>query len=200
MDETIEKFTSSGKHVVIKGDFNIDLLKCDKSSYSHDFMSSLQSCYLIPTIDKPTRVRSSFATLIVKIFIKNPNQVVTCKNIVSDISDHFSQFCILKSVKDKVKVNKFKVRNFSQFSANCVNAELSLVDWNAIFETKLYDVNDLFSSFHNKFNKLVNKHAPMKTISNRKAKQLSKPWITQGLRTSIKIKNKLYASGDVQNL
>ena len=200
MDETIEKFTSSGKHVVIKGDFNIDLLKCDTSSYSHDFMSSLQSCYLIPTIDKPTRVRSSFATLIVKIFINNPDQVVTCKNIVSDISDHFSQFCILKSVKDKVKVNKFKVRNFSQFSANCVNAELSLVDWNAIVETKLYDVNDLFSSFHNKFNKLVNKHAPMKTISNRKAKQLSKPWITQGLRTSIKIKNKLYASGDVQNL
>ena len=137
LDETIEKFTSSGKHVVIKGDFNIDLLKCDTSSYSHDFMSSLQSCYLIPTIDKPTRVRSSFATLIVKIFINNPDQVVTCKNIVSDISDHFSQFCILKSVKDKVKVNKSKVRNFSQFSANCVNAELSLVDWNAIVETKM---------------------------------------------------------------
>ena len=31
-DETIEKFTSSGKHVVIMGDFNIDLLKCDPSS------------------------------------------------------------------------------------------------------------------------------------------------------------------------
>ena len=37
----------------------------------------------------------------------------------------------------------------------------------------------------------------MKIISNRTAKQLSKPWITQGLRTSIKIKNKLYASGDI---
>ena len=71
------------------------------------------------------------------------------------------------------------------------------MNWNAIVETKLCNVNDLFSSFYNKFNKLVNKHAPMKTISNRKAKQLSKPWITQGLRTSIKIKNKLYASGDV---
>ena len=88
--------------------------------------------------------------------------------IVSDISDHFSQFCILKSVKDKVKVNKFKVRNFSQFSADCFNAELSQVDWNAIVETKLCNqVNDLFSPFYNKFNKLVNKQAPMKTISNR---------------------------------
>ena len=90
-------------------------------------------------------------------------------------------------MKDKAKVNKFKVRNFSQFSADCFNTELSQVDWNAIFETKSCDMNDLFSSFYNKFNKLVNKHA----------KQFSKPWKTQGLLTSIKIKNKLYASGDI---
>ena len=55
-------------------------------------MSSLQSCYLISTIDKPAQVRSSSATLIDDIFINNPDQVVTCENIVSDISDHFSQF------------------------------------------------------------------------------------------------------------
>ena len=98
-----------------------------------------------------------------------------CGNIVPDISDHFSQFCILKSVKDKVKVNKFKVRNYLRFCADCFNTELSQVDWNAIVETKSYNVNYLFSSFYNRFNMLVNKRAPMKTISNRKAKQLPKP-------------------------
>ena len=71
------------------------------------------------------------------------------------------------------------------------------MDWKAIVERNSCDVNKLFSSFYNKFNKLVNEHAPMKIISNRKAKQLSKPWITQGLRTSIKIKYKFYVSGDV---
>ena len=86
-DETSEKFTSSGKHVVNMGDFNINLLKCDSSSYSQEFMSSLQSCYLIPTIDKPTRVRSSSATLIDNIFINNPDQVVTCGNVVSDTTE-----------------------------------------------------------------------------------------------------------------
>ena len=39
----------------------------------------------------------------------------------------------------------------------------------------------------------------MKTISNGKAKQLSKPWIAKGIRKSIKVKNKLYASGDTAN-
>ena len=55
-------------------------------------MSSLQSCYLISTIDKPAQVRSSSATLIDDTFINNPDQVVTRGNIVSDISEHFSQF------------------------------------------------------------------------------------------------------------
>ena len=63
-DETIEKFTSSGQHVVIMGDFNIDLLKCGSSSYSHDFMYSLQRWYLIPTMNKP-----EFVALLLFLFI-----------------------------------------------------------------------------------------------------------------------------------
>jgi len=35
----------------------------------------------------------------------------------------------------------------------------------------------------------------MKKLSNRKAKQLSKPWMTNGIKAAIKVKNKLYASG-----
>ena len=126
--ETIEKLASSGKHIVIMGDFNIDLLKCASSTYSHDFLTSLQSCFLIPTIDKPTRVRSTSATLIDNIFINNPDQVVASGNINSDISDHFSQFCILKSMRDKIKIKKLKVRGFSRFSRDNFDSDLSNVD------------------------------------------------------------------------
>ena len=178
------------------GDFNIDLLKCESSNYSHDFLSSFQSCYLTPAIDKPTRVRSTSATLIDNIFITNPDKVVACGNLISDISDHFSQFCILKTMKHKSRVKKSKIRDFSRFSSDRLNAGLSNVNWNALFANESSDVNNVFSSFYNKFNKLVNKHAPMKTISNRQAKQFSKPWITKGLRKSIRVKNKLYASDD----
>ena len=62
-EETIEKLTSTGKHLYIVGDFNIDLLKSETSCYSHDFSVALQSCYLIPTIDKSARVRNNSATL-----------------------------------------------------------------------------------------------------------------------------------------
>jgi hypothetical protein len=46
--------------------------------------------------------------------------------------------------------------------------------------------------FYNKLNKLTNKHAPLKLISKRKIKQSAKPWITKGIKKSIKIKNKLF--------
>ena len=43
---------------------------------------------------------------------------------------------------------------------------------------------------------MVNKHAPMKTLSKRRGKILSKPWITKGIRTSIRIKNNLFFNAD----
>ena len=61
-------------------------------------------------------------------------------------------------------------------------------------------VDKCFSSFHNKHNKLINKHAPFKILLKGKAKQFSKPWITKGLRKSVKnkkIKNRLFYSGDI---
>ena len=58
------------------------------------------------------------------------------------------------------------------------------------------DINKSFSTFHNKLNKLLNKHAPLKPISKRSLRKQQKPWITKGIRRSIKIKNSLYYSGD----
>ena len=93
---------SDDKDVYIMGDFNIDLLKCESSQISQDFLLSLRSCYLIPTVDKPVRVHRT-ATLIDNIFVNNPDQLVASGNIISDISDNFSQFCITTSEKDKLQ-------------------------------------------------------------------------------------------------
>ena len=52
--------------------------------------------------------------------------------------------------------------------------------------------------FTNKLNKLINKHAPVKSVSRCKLKQFSRPWITRGLRKSIKMKNALFTSSDIR--
>ena len=93
-DESLEKY-SNEKPVYVLGDFNLDLLKSETCRFSHDFLLSLQSCHFLPTIDKPTRVHRSSATLIDNIFTNCPEQHIMSGNIVSDISDHFTQFCII---------------------------------------------------------------------------------------------------------
>lgn len=66
----------------------------------------------------------------------------------------------------------------------------------SILSNATNDMDKMFSSFYSEFNKIVTKHAPMKTLSRREAKRCSKPRITKWIRTSIKIKNKLYLSGN----
>ena len=56
-DDCCEKLATYDKPVYIIYEFNIDLLKTEKSPYSHNFLLSLQSYHLKPTID---RVRSLF--------------------------------------------------------------------------------------------------------------------------------------------
>ena len=190
-NETLEKLTSTGKTVYLLGDFNLCLLKTETSQHSQDFLMALQSCYLLPTIDKPTRVHKTSASLIDNIFVTNPEKILISGNIVTDVSDHFSQFCILTSARDKVTKKTIKKRDFSNFSPVQFNKDLSEVNWDDIV-SKANNIDNLFSSFYRQMNKAVNKNAPIKIISQRKLKQLAKPWITNGIRTSIKIKNKLY--------
>ena len=50
--------------------------KIETCNYSRDFLLALQSCYLPPTIDKPTRVHKNSASLVDNIFVNNPEQVL----------------------------------------------------------------------------------------------------------------------------
>ena len=91
---------------------------------------------------------------------------------------------------------KKKVRDFSKFSEENFRYDISQVNWDALFLNNNNNANKIFSSFYTKLNKIINQHAPFKILSKRKLRQLSKPWITKGIKMSIKVKNKLYALGD----
>ena len=96
---------------------------------------------------------------------------------------------------EKYKGKTIKLRDYSKFSAVRFDDDLSNVHWGDILSSGKNNVDVLFSSFYNKFNTIVNKHALMKKLSGRKRKVLSKPWITTGLKVSIRMKNKLYTFG-----
>ena len=193
-EETIDRYSATGKSIYILGDVNINILRSVTCNYAQQFLNCLQSYALLPTIDKPTRVYNDSATLIDNIFINKFGNYSVSGNIVSDVTDHFSQFCILKTTVEIAQPKKIKLRDYSKFSQRTFLQELSELTWDSTSSAK--DPSKSFSIFYNKLNKLLNRHAPFRTLSKRKSKQLAKPWVTKGLRKAIKIKNELFYSGD----
>ena len=137
------------------------------------------------------------ATLIDNILVNNVKGTVSSGNVVSDVTDHFMQFCIFHSGKKRTIPPRQKNRDYSRFSEGIFHFELSQIEWDSIINDNQNDIDRTFSIFFNTLNKLVNKHAPLKPVSKRQANRFMKPWITKGLRKSIKIKNALFYSGDI---
>ena len=137
--------------------------------------------------------------MIIYILTNKVDVEITSGNIISDISDHYSQFCISHNFIQRPKCGKQKRRDFSGYSRSKFNFELSDALVSQTNFSDQFDVDTAFSYFYNTLLALVDKHAPLKTVSNRKLKQFSIPWIASGLRKSIKIKNSLLQSGDLLN-
>ena len=55
-----------------------------------------------------------------------------------------------------------KMRDYPKFSADCFVKDLSQVDWDRMIASGAYCPDRLYSTFYNKYNKIVNKHAPIK--------------------------------------
>ena len=85
---------------------------------------SAHSFNLIPTIDKPTQAHITLATLIDNIFTNDLDQFFVSGNIVSDLADHFSQFCISRHPTSRVLSVSPKVRDYSNFSPETPSNQL----------------------------------------------------------------------------
>ena len=66
--------------------------------------------------------------------------------------------------------------------------ELRNEKWKSVYNSS--DANESLTRFLHTFNRISNKHAPIKSIKI-KGKS-NKPWITKGLKKSIKVRNQLY--------
>ena len=98
-DETLERLSNSSKSIYVMTDANINLLRYETCKHAQSFLHILQSLCFSP-IDKPTRVHNASATLIDNIYDAH----ILSGNIVSDVSDHFSQFCVCRPLGGKIKL------------------------------------------------------------------------------------------------
>ena len=180
------------KEVILLGDFNIDLIKSNSNANASEFLDVIYSSNLLPHITSPTQLTSRSHTLIDNIF-SNINEECTSGNIINTISDHLGQFLIIPNCSYSYNSKKeIFQRNFKNFKEQNFLSDLKKIDWDTVFSDCKQDVDLSYKKFLDKITKLLDIHAPVKKLSHKEKKSLSKPWLTKGILQSIKQKNVLY--------
>ena len=110
VEEAVDRYSATVKPICLLGDVNINICRAQTCNYAQQFLDCLQSYALLPTTDKPTRVHNHSATLVENIFT-NKFCEYFARNIVSDIADHFSQFCIVQSSIETTQPVKITIRD-----------------------------------------------------------------------------------------
>ena len=166
-----EKSIVENKEVLLLGEFNIDLLKCDSNKNVSDFLDIIYSTNLLPNITSPTRLTSHSQTLIDNIFSSVINDDCIACNLISPISDHHAQFLIISSYTIITQNSKKDICkwNFKHFSS-----KKFIIDLEKVSEGS---VNKLFRIF------LIKLQIYLTTmcLSLSLVKSSNKPWLTKGI-------------------
>jgi len=189
------------KNIILSGDYNIDLLKCEENNVTNNFLDFIIGNSLIPRITLPTRFGKTTGTLIDNFFLKTSDEYscTTAGIIRSHISDHLPYFITLdyfentkpnKSCRGN-KLIKISTQNFKSMT----EFKCDLQKNKAELENILSDNPD--SSYY-KFSKIIqtlsDRHFPVKYEKFSKYKHKINKWVTDGILNSIKHRDKLYVS------
>ena len=101
---------------------------------------------------------------------------------------------IINKLSTLPKNYKLFKRGYSKRDSEALISEVRNVNWSEVLgsESGATDVNTVFQSFYDRITEIINKHAPIRKLSRKEIKSLSKPWVTPGIKTSIRNKDKFY--------
>ena len=169
----LDKLSNENKDIMIMGNFIINLINYNDGKNTGNFLDTIFSQSFLPyIITTPTRITRNTKTLINSIYYNKPlNNIISgnLSRIMINRQRCYENFDILKFKADLVKVN---------WDGFCL----------------ISNPNYALSHFLNIVNKLLDKHAPYKTIKYSKPQYETESWITPGFANAIRNKNKLYKS------
>ena len=191
-EQTLDKLSDCNKEIYLLGDFDIDLLKVDDDNKIDEFYNLISSNFLIPHITLPTRITATSRTLIDNIYSNNQNFANAISgNLTASISDHLPQFIVVpkdETITSK-KQNVFKCE--INFDKESLIADFINTNWDAVLSINQCNPNVSFDNLNNKVEEIVNKHLPLKKLSKKELRIQAKPWITRGIRSSMKRRDRL---------
>ena len=186
-------YKSKSKKCYLVGDLNRNLLGDKINTKVKDYLYLTFKNFLIPLMNKPTRIPKANATLIHHIATNNSLNTYSSTGIVkSGISDHFPIFLItsaqyLHNIQNKTTIRK---REINEKSRQYFTEILNKVNWKHLYS--LTGTNLAYEYFLRTFSGLYNHAFPIKEVSVKFLKNVFNPWMTKGMEKSSKKKQKLY--------
>ena len=130
METTLNRISDENKEIYICGDFNSDFLKMDKTINYKKFYEQMYSYGLLPQITQPARVTDNTATIVDNIFTNNMDDKIFSGNIITDFSDHYTQFVsVVREKIDYKSIKRFKW-DYSKFSEDSFTDDVSIQNFN----------------------------------------------------------------------
>ena len=191
LSDMFGKILSEHKYVYVFGDFNVNTMSSViGNANTQEFKDIFSSNYCLPLITKPTRVTNSCSSLIDNIYSNVPINTGKCNSGILEvsISDHYAIFAIDNSTHTKAIASNVTKRSFCNKNIENFKRCLTNQSWDFVFESE--DLQAAFSRFQGvidvHFNTNFKLHTFTRTYINRH------PWMTEALRTQIRLKNNKY--------
>ena len=200
-----DKVNKERKKGVFLGDFNINLLDFGKKKEVDKFIDTASSHNFFPTITFPTRITDSSSTLIDNIYISPDDIDYESGNLLSGISDHLAQFLIPVSKEVHEPRESVSYRDWLSWNKVDFVDQFKNTRWKDLLRLHSDDADYSFEKFFEKLNKMIETHVPLKNISKKQSKRVSKPWITKGIKRSISnrdnlLKRSLRTKGELRSV
>ena len=188
--DILQTIQTENKLCYIMGDYNVNLMNYESHDLTANFVDTIYSYSYVPLINRPTRVTQHSATLIDNILTNNHNALLNSYQgiLLTDVSDHFPVIHINGDFTANVQDVSILKRSDSSRNKQAFLEDLSIADWDSIY--RIQDIQLAFSQFHSLLLSLFNKNFPKREVKIQYNSR--KPWLSDGLKDSIKHKNKLY--------
>ena len=179
------------KECLIGLDHNMDLLKSHVHSNTNKFLEKTLKQNMLPVITRPTRITKSTATLIDNIMLSKALQIeFESKIIINDMSDHLPCFVCIDGLQFKRRKSQAILgRKLSDKNVGKISQDLKEIDWHEKLEKM--NVNESMEHLHDVLLNKLDEHAPIRQLNKSKRKQTA-PWITNGIKNSMRRCTNLY--------
>ena len=201
LDSNMQALNSKGNKAMLLGDVNINLDSDINVPYLADYSHIIQSNAFLSLIDHSTRITSS-QTVIDHILTNDGVSTLTPGATRYKLVDHYPTFCSISNSNFKYprKESLFTFRKLAAVNQNnfCNDLSSSLSPLHDGFtlacdnELSPNAFNDHFTQLISAISAVIDKHAPLQKASRRQKRIQRNPWLTKGILTSIKQKQKLY--------